>query len=80
MANSILRFPMTREQFDARRAALAAKGIAITGDSGEIDQRGVRVRYAYDGAVLSLEVFKKPMLVTRGYVEGKITEWFQEAV
>jgi hypothetical protein len=49
------------DRFVRLSVALAAKGLRIVGDSGEIKELGADVLYAYSGTTLKLAVNKPPI-------------------
>ena len=67
---------MTQGEFDAVAARLKSQGIDLSGPTGTIEKMGVKIRYAYDGETLTVEVMAKPVFVTREYVEEKLKEWW----
>lgn len=68
---------VSREQLEAARARLAAQGIVLQGDSGEVEGHKVRVAFSYDGtANLVLTVEHKPVYYPEARVEAEIREWF----
>lgn len=72
--------PISREKFEADRAALAAQQIVIEGDSGTITHPvpfgHATVEYAYDGAQLTLRLTECPR-IARGKAQSVIAGWFQ---
>lgn len=73
-------FPLTPEQFAARKAELEKNGVPITGNAGTISKMGVRVEYVYNGSTLTVTVLKKPFLISEKTLVGKINDWFSEPV
>lgn len=70
--------PLTVDELEAGRAKLAAKqGIVLTGDSGEVNEHGCDIKYAYDGVNLNLTVVHKPLLVKESWLEAKLRGWFE---
>lgn len=51
---------VTPEQFAKVSAALAAKGLKISGTSGEIKTFGAHVKFAYDTPTLTITVLSAP--------------------
>lgn len=72
-----MNIPITPEQLEAKRASLAANGINIVGDSGEVKSHGCIVDYSYDGATLALTVKHAPWPLSVYYVERHIETYFQ---
>ena len=72
-----MQFTLTRQQFDARRAQVAATtGEALTGDTGTVAYKGVTLRYECDEPALTVTLLKKPLIVPTSHVEGQIKDWF----
>jgi hypothetical protein len=51
----------TPDRFVRLTVSLAAKGLKIVGDSGEIEEMGADVVYSYSGTILNLAVNKPPI-------------------
>ncbi len=76
---STFTIPLTRQQFEAARAKLAAQGVTLTGDSGEVEGHKVGMAFSYDGSsVLTLTVEHKPWIYPESEVEKQIRGWFAE--
>jgi hypothetical protein len=67
---------VTREQLGFARAALAAQGIDVVGDSGLIEHRGVKASFNYVEPTLTIAIIEKPFYVSESYAEGQIANWF----
>lgn len=76
LPNGIMKFTLTPEQFEAKRAILANNGINVTDNTGTIDTHGCVIDYSYDGATLTLTVRSKPWLITEAAIESKLTGFF----
>ena len=69
---------LTRSEFDAASAKLLKQGILLTGDKGSVTHNGVTIDFAYFGDTLTLDVVKKPFLVSEGILESTIRKWFSQ--
>jgi hypothetical protein len=77
--------PLTPAQFAAARVKLSAQFPALhlggtplpPGDSGVIEQRGVKLDYSYNGVdSLAITIEHKPLFYPEGRVEAVIRGWF----
>jgi hypothetical protein len=76
-----LTFPLSPSQYQSRVSELAAQGIPITGNSGEVEYKGVTVGYSYNGTdTLVVTIEKKPWYDPESTVESAITGWFTEPI
>jgi hypothetical protein len=67
---------MDRATFDAKAKQLATEqGINLAGDKGQVSKSGVTVGYSYDGQTLTLNVLKKPFIVSTAYCETQMRGW-----
>jgi hypothetical protein len=73
-------FPLTPDQYEARKAALTENGVVIVGTSGVVDYRGIEVAYEYDGAILTVTVEHKPWIIPESEINSKIADWFSSPV
>ena len=71
-----LLFTLTRAQLEAKRTALAAQNVVLTGDSGQVSEDGVTLQFDYAEPSLRIDVLHKPGLLPEGILENKIKEWF----
>ncbi|MGA7409032.1 MAG: hypothetical protein WBW33_01020 [Bryobacteraceae bacterium] len=79
MLGKQLTFTLTREQFEAKRADLAAKGFALAGDSGETPNfEGIVLAYAYSEPTqtLTLTVVQHPLLKPELFIDQAIEQYF----
>lgn len=73
-----LTFSLTREQFEAKRSDLAAKGFALTGDSGETPRfEGITLDYAYSEPTqtLTVSVASHPLLKPEWAIDQAIQQY-----
>ena len=56
--------------------AMAAAGIAVSGDTGEATAEGVTIQWSYDRASqkLTMQCTKKPFVIPCSLIDGKISE------
>ena len=47
---------LTRAQLEAKRTEAAAKGFTLTGDDGEIEAKGVKLKYTYAESIQLLTI------------------------
>jgi hypothetical protein len=71
---------LTRSQLEAARIKLAVQGVGLIGDSGTVSHDGVIVDYVYIEPSLTLTIAKKPLVLSLGFVEGRIRQWFSSEV
>lgn len=69
--------PITRGDFEAKRQELAADGVELAGDSGEIDKDRVKLSFIYSEPELTITVLDKPLYYPAGKVESAIRDWFE---
>lgn len=60
------------------KALIIQNGGTMTGDakSGEFSASGVRGSYQIDGQEATITINKKPMIVSNGFIEKKVKEYF----
>jgi hypothetical protein len=65
--------------FEQLRNRLSTQGISITGPVGEIEFRGIMLKYFYDQerGQLTLSILKKPFLVTAGLIWEQVDGWIK---
>jgi len=63
---------MTEEQFAALGVRAKAQGIDLVGREGVIQKMGVKARWGFDGAMLTVEVLEKPIFLSKEAVEAKL--------
>ena len=63
---------MTEEQFTALAARAKTQGIELAGREGAIDKMGVKARWRFDGAMLTVDVLEKPFFMSKEAVEEKL--------
>lgn len=65
---------VTADKFDEAVALLTGDGVAVPGDYGDIESRGLQVRYSYDRAHgrLTVGLLKKPFLVPLSLLKAKV--------
>lgn len=71
-----MRFSVSRGKLEESRGRLAAAGIPVVGDAGEVTQRGFTVAYAYNeqAAELTLILKRKPILIPASMIKSKVRE------
>jgi hypothetical protein len=64
----------TQAQFDCLVQKAATAGIAISGNSGSGEQRGIAMSWSYDPATqtLTLHCTDKPIFLTCGMINGQV--------
>jgi hypothetical protein len=67
-----MQMAMTEEEFAALEAKAKAQGIQLTGREGTIEKMGVKARWAFDGAMLTVEVLEKPFFLSKEAVEEEL--------
>lgn len=78
---------MPPDKFETAKNALYAKAQGVfpyseesdgTATSGSVTDEGVTANFSYSTAtqVLTVTIIKKPFLVSEGFIEGKVREWF----
>jgi hypothetical protein len=73
-----LTFSLSPDQFSICKTELTGQGVAVTGNAGTIDYKGVEVQYSYNGTdTLTVIVEHKPFLVPESVLEEKLAKWFQ---
>jgi hypothetical protein len=65
---------MTEEQFLALGARAKAQGIDLTGREGTIEKMGVKAKWGFDGAMLTVEVLEKPFFMSTESVEERLRQ------
>jgi hypothetical protein len=63
---------MTAEQFAAMVGKARAQGIVLEGREGMIEKMGVKARWGFDGATLTVDVLEKPFFLSKEAVEEKL--------
>jgi hypothetical protein len=63
---------MTAEQFAAMVGKARAQGIVLEGREGTIEKMGVKARWGFDGATLTVDVLEKPFFLSKEAVEEKL--------
>jgi hypothetical protein len=63
---------MTEEEFAALAVRAKAQGIDLAGREGVIEKMGVKARWGFDGASLTVEVLEKPFFLSKEAVEEKL--------
>jgi hypothetical protein len=63
---------MTAEQFAGMVEKARAQGIVLEGREGTIEKMGVKARWGFDGAMLTVDVLEKPFFLSKEVVEEKL--------
>jgi hypothetical protein len=63
---------MTEAEFAAMAEKARAQGVELTGREGLIEKMGVKARWGFDGATLTVDVLEKPFFLSRQAVEEKL--------
>jgi len=63
---------MTAEQFAGMVEKARAQGIVLEGREGTIEKMGVKARWGFDGAMLTVDVLEKPFFLSKEAVEEKL--------
>ncbi len=58
----VLTYTLTEAQYETVRAAIAQKGLELTGTQGEVKKLGADVQYEYNAPALTITVVKAPWL------------------
>ena len=64
--------PMSETQFADVAERAKGQGIELTGREGLIEKMGVKARWAYDGANLTVDVLDKPFFLSKEAVEERL--------
>ena len=67
-----MQIAMSEEQFQSLGARAKAQGIALEGREGMIERMGVKARWAFDGAMLTVDVQDKPFFLSIADVEERL--------
>jgi hypothetical protein len=67
-----MQIAMTEEQFQALAGKAKANGIELEGREGVIEKMGVTAKWGFDGAMLTVDVLKKPFFMSEETVEEKL--------
>lgn len=70
--------PITRKDLEAARKRLDFDGTPLTGDAGTVEVRGVRLSYSYADEVLTINITKKPSLISDRVIRGVVEGWFRK--
>jgi hypothetical protein len=71
-------YPLNLTQFAALRLKLLGNGITLPSDSqGVLSFKGIELKYAYDGAKLTLSILKRPMLIPPSMIWEQVDKWVQ---
>ena len=63
---------MTEEQFGQVVGKARAQGIVLEGREGTIEKMGVKARWGFDGATLTVDVLEKPFFLSKEAVEERL--------
>ena len=69
---------ISEQKFNKIAAELKQRaGIALVGNSGNVESKGFEVRFCYDDTAktLELELLKKPWFVPQSLIDSKIAEY-----
>lgn len=64
--------PMSETQFAGLAERAKGQGIELSGREGLIEKMGVKARWAYDGAHLTVDVLDKPFFLSKEMVEERL--------
>jgi hypothetical protein len=67
-----MQMAMTQAEFTAVVEKAKGQGVELTGRAGLIDRMGVKARWGFDGAVLTVEVLEKPFFLSSEAAEEKL--------
>jgi hypothetical protein len=67
---------MTRSQFEQARTKIAAKGVTLVGDAGEVTEAGVTLDFTFVEPKLSINILK--CSYPKFMVEHSIKGWFHD--
>lgn len=70
-----MKYTLTPEQFESKRATLAENGVILTGDSGTFNTHGFSGTFTYDGTTLDVEVQHEPFFFTAGEFYDRLTKF-----
>ena len=63
---------MSEAEFTAIVGRAKTQGINLEGRAGTIEHMGVKAKWAFDGALLTVEVLEKPFFLSKEAVEEKL--------
>ena len=63
---------MTEAEFSEVTGRAKAQGIVLEGRAGTIEHMGVKAKWAFDGAMLTVDVLEKPFFLSKEAVEEKL--------
>jgi hypothetical protein len=67
-----MQMEMTEAEFAGVVEKAKAQGIELNGREGLIEKMGVKARWGFDGAELTVDVLEKPFFLSRQAVEEKL--------
>jgi hypothetical protein len=70
-------FTLTREVFEKCRRDLAAEGVQLVGDSGEMGRLGVKASFTFVEPTLTITILKSGFFSSQ-YIQSKIDYWFSQ--
>lgn len=76
-----LNFDVTPDQWQNVRSAFARKGVDVPDEAaGEISQSGIRARFTFDGARLSVTIYEKPFIYPIRVVVERVKNFIEDAI
>lgn len=76
-----LEFPCDAEAFKHLRMAAAGQGLYLPDEAhGEIEYKGIKARFTYDGRVLRITVYDKPWVYPSSVVKSRLEEAITKAM
>jgi hypothetical protein len=67
-----MQIAMSEAEFSAIVGRAKAQGIELEGRAGTIQKMGVKAQWAFDGAMLTVDVLEKPFFLSKEAVEEKL--------
>ena len=69
-------YTLSSVQYAKALAMLKASGVDITGNSGEIENSGIRLGYEYQEPNLTISIIRKPFYMPTHVIKDKLDSWF----
>ena len=67
-----MQMAMTEAEFLGLAERARSQGVSLSGREGVIEKMGVKASWAYDGAVLTVDVLEKPFFLSKEAVEERL--------
>lgn len=73
----MITLPLSRPLLEEARTRLRERGINLREDTGTFNSQGCVISYAYDGALLTVDVVLRPPWIPMQKIEQAIRDWFR---